>query len=75
MEPWCSGSPDKLSAVSDSPICLEAQPKRSQKVSARAIVPEVPDVEENQRILAAHLDRMKAADENLRRTTQLRNAM
>lgn len=75
MEMSCSGSLYERSAVSDSPICLDAQHKLSRKLPARAIVPEVPDVEENQRILAAHLDRMKAADENLRRTTQLHNVI
>jgi hypothetical protein len=54
---------------------MDVRLQRPQRESVREIVPKVPDVEENQRILAAHLNRMKAADENLRLTTQLRNAM
>lgn len=74
----CRSSPNIRSAGPDSPICLDAHHQLSHKNSVSVMIPEVsdvPDVTENQRILAAHLHRMKAADENLRRTTQLRNAM
>jgi hypothetical protein len=66
----CRSSPKVHFDGLDSPISLNAN-RQSCTDSVR--LSEVPDVEENQKILAAHLNRMKAADENLRRTTLLRN--